>query len=108
MKKFVLCLSLCGVLLLTGCGQKTLKCTMSQEQSGMTMKQEAKVDFKGNKASAISIVVTTDLSDEMKSYGDTLVSLLKTQLTEQYKDAKVDVNLDGKNGAYMLVLKQII
>ena len=45
MKKILLGLGLCSTLVLTGCGGKTLTCTLDQSQSGIDMKSKMIINF---------------------------------------------------------------
>lgn len=69
MKKIKLLLfSLIAIVLLTGCGTKTLTCTMTEEDSGLSMEQQIIAEFKNNEVQKLKIsvdsIATNDLIKE--------------------------------------------
>ena len=85
--------ALCVMFILTGCGTETLTCTMSQDESGMTMNQEAVVTFENNEVTKMKMNVDVEVDDTYASYIGMMESMLESQFT-QYSDngAKVDVS----------------
>ena len=85
--------ALCVMFILTGCGTETLTCTMSQEESGMTMNQKAVVTFENNEVTKMKMNVDVEVDDTYASYIGMMESMLESQFT-QYSDngAKVDVS----------------
>ena len=70
MKKVVLSLLL-AVLILTGCGNKsseTVKCTMSQEMTGVKMNGDLTVKINDGKFSSIDLVIDAVIDDSYLSY----------------------------------------
>ena len=88
MKKFkLLLLAIVGVFVLTGCGGKTLTCTMSESESGMEMKGKIVAKFKDDKAT----------NDEVKKSWSMMSSLLKSQYSDKKADGvKVTSKVDDK------------
>lgn len=92
MKKYLFGLSLCAALLLTGCGGKTLKCTRTEEESGMKMSEEIVAKFKEDKISSIVLNAEIEVPDDMKELMDAFKSSLEEEFKgDNYKDAKVKI-----------------
>lgn len=97
MKKGLMALVAMGIVfILTGCGTETLTCTMSQDESGMKMNQEAVVTFENNEVTKMNMSVDVEVDDTYANYISTMESMLESQFT-QFSDngAKVDVSSSG-------------
>ena len=98
MKRFSFIMCLVAILALTGCGKSSssdqVVCTMTEETSGIEMKQEITVSFKSDKLDSAAFVMTAVLPDEYKSYKSLFISTLESQF-ESYEDTYgVKVNVD--------------
>lgn len=92
MKKVLL--GLCCTLVLTGCGGKTLTCTMSEKENGMEMKQKVALTFKDDKNVKGKMEVSIKVDEESKEYLDLMKGMLDAAF-EEYEEAglKVDSKL---------------
>jgi len=104
MKK-VLFVGLFCTLILTGCGGKTLTCTMSEEEDGMTMSNEMKFTFdkEGEKITKGSVVFDVEVDEEYAEYLDELEEDLKDEF-EDIEDF-ADVKLKTKNNSFSVEIK---
>ena len=108
MKKFLLVITVVGLVLVTGCSrEQTLTCTKDISSSGIDMLQTVNVKFVNNKVDTMNTTVVVKLPDSYKSYADTFVSRFKQQYESQYgsyehvkidtvkkSDSEIDVNID--------------
>lgn len=96
MKKFSFAICLVAIMILTGCGKKgsdTVVCTMSEETSGIEMKQEITLSFKSDKFDSAAFVMTAVIPDEYKSYKSVFVSSIESQFDsfEETYGTKINV-----------------
>ena len=86
MKKGLFCMSLISVLCLTGCGTKTLNCSMVNDaNTELKINQDVIVDFKKDKMVKMNMKTSVTLSDNYASYADELEKNLKQEY-EKYED----------------------
>ena len=92
MKKIFCLLCLLGLsFTLSGCGTKTLTCTKSETESGMTNEETMTVKFKDDKPSSATMKMDIKFDDSTKSSVDMMYSLLESGLKEAEQDGvKVD------------------
>ena len=98
-KKFkLLLLAIVGVFVLTGCGGKTLTCTMSESESGMEMKGKIVAKFKDDKVTNLKMTMDAKATnDEVKKSWSMMSSLLKSQYSDKKADGvKVTSKVDDK------------
>lgn len=105
MKKRIIFGATMGVMLLslTGCGGKTLTCTNTQEQTGMTMQAEVKVSFRNDTASDLNMTVKTDIDDDYADRTSQFAKLLEEQYSS-YEDSGFDVDVKSTNNTVTLTL----
>lgn len=72
---------------------KTLTCTMSQQESGMEMNAEVNVKFKNNKANKVDMKMIVGLG-ELSSYKDLFVEQFESQFKD-YSDKGIDVKISS-------------
>lgn len=98
MKKFrILACSLVAVLVLTGCGNKTLTCTKTESNSGLDMTQEISIKFKGKKVTNMKVSVDSKATtDTIKNNWDMFVGILDAQYPESNEEG---VNITTQNNA---------
>lgn len=86
MKKGLFCMSLISVLCLTGCGTKTLNCSMVNDaNTELKINQDVIVDFKKDKMVKMNMKTSVTLSDNYASYADELKKNLKQEY-EKYEN----------------------
>lgn len=91
-----------GVLILTGCGGKTLTCTNSESTSGLSMDQKIVATFNGEKVSRMKLEVEAKAtSDLYKKNWDTLAKTLEEQYSNKNKDG-IKVTTSNKNYTYKI------
>ena len=79
-------MSLISVLCLTGCGTKTLNCSMVNDaNTELKINQDVTVDFKKDKMVKMNMKTSVTLSDNYASYADELEKNLKQEY-EKYED----------------------
>jgi len=108
LKKFrILACSLLAVLVLTGCGSKTLTCTKSETSSGLDMTQEIKIVFKGDKVKDLNAKFgIVAVEQTIKNSWDTLVPLWAVEFPETNEDGiKVSVKNDKNNYSFQAIIE---
>lgn len=102
-KSLIVFVSVIALGLTVGCGskKKTLECTMSKAQSGITLKQTIKANFNGNNVKDIVVDMDAVLPEAYKAYKSTYISAFESSFAA-YKNLKgVDVKIsesdDGVN-----------
>lgn len=101
LKKFSFLICLVAILILTGCGKSgnQVTCTMSQDQSGMSMKQTVKMSFKDSNVDSASISMDVKLDDAYKSYKSILISSVKSEFSSLEEQYNVKINVkETSNG----------
>lgn len=97
MKKVLMSLlAISLAFILTGCGNDTLTCTMSESEDGMQTSQELKVNFSNDEVSKVNLKMDFTVDDEYSDY----MSFYKNLLESQFEDVtdnggKVDVTQEG-------------
>ena len=97
MKKVLMSLlAISLAFILTGCGNDTLTCTMSESEDGMQTSQELKVNFSKDEVSKVNLKMDFTVGDEYSDY----MSFYKNLLESQFEDVtdnggKVDVTQEG-------------
>ena len=107
MKKTLILLSAVVMIgLSTGCKkEKLLDCSMTQEQSGIEMKQNLKATFKGNNVEDVTVTVDAVLGETYKSYKSLFISTLESSY-KKYQDLKgVEINTTDNDDTVTVTLK---
>ena len=108
MKKLkLLVVTVFGLLLLTGCGEKTLTCTNSESSSGIDMGQEAVIKFKGEKVSYVKLTIDAKATSSLiKNNWSTFADTLGKQYTDKKATGiKVTTKNDSKNYTYKISIE---
>lgn len=108
MKKFkLLLLAIVGIFALTGCGGKTLTCTMSESESGMEMKGKIVATFKKDKVSKVKMTMDAKATDDsVKKNWSLFANTLKSQYSEKKADGvKVSSKVDDKKYTFSFSLE---
>ena len=86
-----------SLLLLTGCGNtKTLVCTQTQDENGMSMTTEMNVTFKNDEASEFTMTADMEVEDTYKDYMDQFKSIMEESFSS-FKENGIDVTIDSKD-----------
>ncbi len=86
-----------SLLLLTGCGNtKTLVCTQTQDENGMSMTTEMNVTFKNDEASEFTMTADMEVEDTYKDYMDQFKSIMEESFSS-FKENGMDVTIDSKD-----------
>lgn len=97
-----------AVGLVTGCGsaEKTLICTMPQNESGLAMEQKVEAVFNGKKVTSLKLVVDSKAEDDaIKENWSTFSSVLKSQFEGLDADGiVVSTKDDSKNYIYTVTV----
>lgn len=123
MKKFFVALSIVGVFALTGCGKtvtsdgmdiekrdfgeitevktkktnnETVTCSMTQEESNVTMDQDIILYFKSNSLKSADIVINAVLDDDYLDFLDTFVDTLEEEFDDFEYGSNVKVKKTSK------------
>ena len=74
-----------SVLFITGCGnQKTLTCSMSEEDDGLSMNQELNVVYEEDKIANVRMSIDAKITDDQyQEYWDMFVSMMESQYEEK-------------------------
>lgn len=96
MKKFgVFIIALC--IILTGCGNETLKCSKIDNTDAGKTNYNVTINFSKGKISSADIETTFDVNDDYKDYYMVMTDRFKKTL-EIYKDKKgIKTSIDGSN-----------
>lgn len=87
-----------AILFLTGCGnnEKTLTCTNTEEQSGISMEQKVTMTFKEDKISYVKMSVNSKATSSLiENNWDMFASMMDEQFEERNEDALSEYGLDG-------------
>ena len=93
--------------LLSGCGNgQVLSCSMTQEQSGATMKQTVDITFKKEEVSNVKMAIDTKVTDDVSdSDWNSLVDMLDEQYPAADKDGfKLTRDNDEKKRSYNITI----
>ena len=81
MKRFGFAIFLLSIFCLTGCGTKTLNCSMVNDANAeLKINQDVIVDFKKDQMVKFDMKTSVDLSDNYASYADELEKNLKKRI----------------------------
>jgi len=122
MKKFkLLAILLATTALLTGCGEKEesskkdnkkeekniISCSMTEEDDGLEMLENIKIEYKNDKPSVITMSITaTVVDDEIKSEWEEFVEMLDMIYQEQDEDGlKITTEDNKKDYSYEIVIE---
>ena len=94
MKKTIVILSL--ILLLTGCGNNKLECTIEQEEGGVKTFGTTTLTFENNKIKSTQIKMDVIIPDEYKSMLELMISSLNSTY-ERYKEYGAVVSVEQKS-----------
>ncbi len=86
MKKFLSLIAVvfCTVLL-TGCGgEKKLTCTKTETSSGITMGEKIEMNFKSDKVTTMSLTMTIEIPESLKTQAQTLVNSAESYVKSTY------------------------
>lgn len=88
-----------GLFCLTGCGEKTLTCTNTEEDSGIKMEQAITMTFKDDKISRVKMSIdTVALDDDIKENWTSITETLESQYEESEEDGvKFTITNDANN-----------
>ena len=104
-KYFGFLVLLVALVLTTGCGNdsKTLVCTNSSDEDGMTMNQIVKVVFENDKASNINLTIDMTIEEQYQN----LMSMLEESLKDEYRslEGEKGVNITTSSKGNVLTLK---
>ncbi len=95
-------------LLLSGCGNgQILSCSMTQEQSGATMKQTVDITFKKEQVSNVKMAIDTKVTDDVSdSDWNSLVDMLDEQYPAADKDGfKLTRDNNEKKRSYNITIE---
>lgn len=88
-KTLIVFTAVVSLALFTGCKKnKVLECSMTESETGYSMKGTEKITFKGNSVEDYSATFTLELDDDYVAYKDMVVSAFEKQM-DRYK------NIDG-------------
>ncbi len=98
---------LIAVFFITGCGgEKTLTCTNTEEQSGISMDQEVTMTFKDDKVTDVKMSINSKATSSLiKNNWDTFASAMDKQFEEKNEDGiKLSKTNDADNHSYKVEL----
>lgn len=96
-----------GLLCLTGCGEKTLTCTNTEEDSGVKMVQEAQMTFKDDQVTKVRMSIeATATDDDIKEYWGSFISAMESQYEEVDEEGvKLTLTNDEKNYKFNMTVE---
>ena len=99
MKKGILVLSLCGLLLFAGCGsnndtEKVMKCSRTTNQDNVKMDLQYEVTYKGKYVTQVKSTenVTSDDESYLETLEDTISEMFKSYTNLDHYDIKTKIN----------------
>ena len=97
-----------SVLFITGCGnsEKTLTCTMSEEDDGLSMEQTVDLGFSDDKVTNVKMSIDTKITDSTyQENWDMFVSMMESQYEESSANGiKVTTENDSDNYTYTITV----
>ncbi len=97
-----------SVLFITGCGnsEKTLTCTMSEEDDGLSMEQTVDLSFSDDKVTNVKMSIDTKITDSTyQENWDMFVSMMESQYEESSANGiKVTTENDSDNYTYTITV----
>ena len=97
-----------SVLFITGCGnsEKTLTCTMSEEDDGLSMEQTVDLSFSDDKVTNVKMSIDTKITDSTyQENWDMFVSMMESQYEESSANGiKVTTKNNSDNYTYTISL----
>ena len=97
-----------SVLFITGCGnsEKTLTCTMSEEDDGLSMEQTVDLSFSDDKVTNVKMSIDTKITDSTyQENWDMFVSTMESQYEESSANGiKVTTENDSDNYTYTITV----
>ena len=98
MKRFGFAIFLLSIFCLTGCGTKTLNCSMVNDANAeLKINQDVIVDFKKDQMVKFDMKTSVDLSDNYASYADELEKNLKKEYEKYDKKEGLEVKTTKTN-----------
>lgn len=99
MKRFLYCCSLCMVVLFfSGCGGKTLKCTMSNDYKGdITIDRTIIFKFSGDSLSKLTYTTKASFSDDYASAKDSLIESLNDVSYKDFRGVSTSLKQDDNS-----------
>ena len=96
-----------GLLCLTGCGEKTLTCTNTEEDNGVKMVQEAQMTFKDDQVTKVRMSIeATATDDDIKEYWGSFISAMESQYEEVDEEGvKLTLTNDEKNYKFNMTVE---
>lgn len=96
-----------GLLCLTGCGEKTLTCTNTEEDNGVKMVQEAQMTFKDDQVTKVRMSIeATATDDDIKEYWGSFISAMESQYEEVDEEGvKLTLTNDEKNYKFIMTVE---
>ena len=95
-----------SVLFITGCGnsEKTLSCSMSEEDDGISMEQTVDLNFSDDKVTNVKMSINTKVTDSTyQENWDMFVSMMESQYEETSTDGiKVTTENDSDNYTFII------
>ena len=97
-----------SVLFITGCGnsEKTLTCTMSEEDDGLSMEQTVDLSFSDDKVTNVKMSIDTKITDSTyQENWDMFVSMMESQYEESSANGiKVTTENDSDYYTYTITV----
>lgn len=96
-----------GLLCLTGCGEKTLTCTNTEEDNGVKMVQEAQMTFKDDQVTKVRMSIEATATDnDIKEYWGSFISAMESQYEEVDEEGvKLTLTNDEKNYKFNMTVE---
>lgn len=103
----LLVIAVVGLFCLTGCGEKTLTCTNTEEDNGVSMVQEARMTFKDDKVTKVRMSIEASAtSDELREYWSSFISMMESQYEEVNEDGvTLTLNNDENNYKFTMTVE---
>ena len=110
-KALYFCFSLIGLFFITGCSEKTLKCSRENNayDDQMKMSQSLNVSFNGDKASSLVFTMNVLLNEELIDGNPNIASELADTASSEFDDIKnkhgISYSLSKKDNGFNSKLK---
>lgn len=104
MKKY--CFLLVCVLLFTGCGSRTLKCSRENNYSDeMKMIQKLDIKFKSEHIKKLAMDMNVELGDEYLSFKDSLITSVESEFSDYSNERGVSYSTSDTENGFNFKLK---
>ena len=94
-----------GLFCLTGCGEKKLVCTSTEDEDGIRMDQEITVTYKEDQVTNVKLNLDATATEEAQEYWAIFTSVMEAQFNDTIENGNeegVKINMDTDDDNYRM------